>query len=102
MGFGLAMLKTAMKKKKPVPVDVFPITSKSLLDFLSIIITLVCLGVTFVYGILHRGSENPESKVKDKISFGYKKSQKLAKMLGFLYVLFILTSTVVAVKNAYF
>lgn len=57
MGFGLAMLKTAMKKKKPVPVDVFPITSKSLLDFLSIIITLVCLGVTFVYGILHRGSE---------------------------------------------
>lgn len=90
VGFGLAMMKTALKAKKPVPVDIFPLKPATLLDFLSILITLTCLVVTFGYGIC------------SKYNFGSKDNTKLANMLGALYGIFILTSTILAFKNAYF
>jgi len=90
VGFGLAMMKTALKAKAPVPVNIFPLKSDTLLDFFSILITLTCLAVTFIYGIF------------SGYNFGSEKNTKLANMLGALYGLFILTSTIVAFKNAYF
>ena len=90
MGFGLAMLKTALKSKAPVPVNIFPLTAKTMLDLFVVLVTLLVLGVTFVYGIC------------SKYSYGSKTKATLAYMLGFIYFAFVLISTYLAVKLAYF
>ena len=53
-------------------------------------VTLLVLFVTFVYG------------VKNKFNIGSGKKRGLARMIMGIYVLFILLSTVIAFKNAYF
>ena len=90
MGFGLAMFKTALKSGKPVPVNIFPLKSKTFLDLFVLLITLLVLVVTFIYGIAK------------KYSYGSKTKSGLAYILGAIYFIFLAISTYLAIKLAYF
>jgi Ca2+/Na+ antiporter len=53
IGFGLAMLKIALKQGHPVKVDIFPLESSTLLDLIVMLTTLAVLVVTFAIGLLN-------------------------------------------------
>lgn len=84
------MLKKSLKAGKPVPINVFPLNKKTLLDFIVLITTLLVLATTFVVG------------VKRKFNYGYTGDRFLARLLGILYIIFIIICTGLAVNNAYF
>lgn len=98
IGFGLAMLKKSLKMGKPVPIPVlYPLTSKTLLDMIVLVTTLVVLTATFIYGHTNKFNFGCGEDKKTK-----EKHRGMAYLVGGIYAIFILIATGLAFKNAYF
>ena len=84
VGFGLAQLKNSLTSDEKIEFVLFQ--KDNTLDIVVIFTALVSLTVTFVYGIVYK----------------QRFDKKLAYILGGIYALFILASTILAFKDAYF
>ena len=84
VGFGLAQLKNSLTSDEKI---VFVLFQKdNILDIVCIFTALLSLTVTLVYGIMNQ----------------QRFDTRLGYILGGIYAVFILTTTVIAFKDAYF
>jgi Ca2+/Na+ antiporter len=82
VGFGLAMLKKSLTSSEEIKFALFSEAKENMLDIIVIMTALISLLVTFVYGHFN------------KMKF----DKTLAYIFGFIYAVFIISTTVIACK----
>jgi len=83
VGFGLSMLKLTLTSGSQV-FDLFSKPGENMLDILVVMVALICLGMTFLWGVFNK----------------FKMNRVFAYLLLLIYACFIIACTIIAVIKA--